>query len=45
VVILEAGGGVPTNNQRLDERFYTASVKVAGEPLPAIVFRHDGRDS
>ncbi len=43
VVILEAGGGVPTNINDYMERFYTASVKVPESPYPPSMFDEKGQ--
>jgi choline dehydrogenase-like flavoprotein len=45
VVILEAGGGVPTNINDYMERFYTASVKVPESPYPPSMFDDKGQFS
>jgi glucose dehydrogenase len=43
IVILEAGGGVPTNINDYMERFYTATVKVPESPYPPSMFDEDGQ--
>ncbi len=43
VVILEAGGGVPSDINDYMERFYTASAKVPESPYPPTLFDDDGQ--